>query len=422
MVESLVLLLASGGECGADIERLRQDPGLSQLTGHPFPSSETTLKFLKAFHDDSLMAAAREQRKPGQLAFIPTESHPLQGLAQVQTDMLKALEPILPVQRVATVDQDATIVESRNRNAQWTYQGMPGYQPMVAMCAESELVLADEFRDGNVPATMQPLSVCKRAFAALPKTVTTYYYRADSASYEHEILTWLCDENRSDGPQGFIGFGISARMTAPLHLAVLSVPDSDWHPFHIPGTPIDMERDVADIPFIPPESSVYSSLPPLRFIGIRIRPRQGELFPDGHLVRHFVLVSNLWKWDASRLVDWHRQKAGTIEKLHDVVKNELGGGVMPSHRFGNNAAWFRLSLLTHNILVALKRLALPPELADARPKKLRFEILWQAARVTHHARCFVLRLSTKVRAVIDRFVQGYRALCNIPLAVPSRPS
>jgi len=41
------------------------------------------------------------------------------------------------------------------------------------------VVLADEFRDGNVPAQMAPLAVAKAAFAALPSTVKAFYYRGD---------------------------------------------------------------------------------------------------------------------------------------------------------------------------------------------------------------------------------------------------
>lgn len=82
--------------------------------------------------------------------------------------------------------------------------------------------------------------------------------------------------------------------------------------------------------------------------------------------------------------------------------------------FGNNAAWFRFSLLSHNVLLALKRLALPPELVDARPKRLRFEVLWQAARLLHHARGLLLRISTKLHGVIERLLQGRKALLDLP--------
>jgi hypothetical protein len=33
---------------------------------------------------------------------------------------------------------------------------------------------------------------------------------------------------------------------------------------------------------------------------------------------------------APRLLEWHREKAATIERVHDVLKKELGAGVLPS--------------------------------------------------------------------------------------------
>src|SRR5258708_6328150 len=155
-VESFVLLNAAGGECLDDFERLRADPGLGQLIGHEVRS---------------------------------------------------------PEQKIATVDQDTTIIESRKQEALHTYEGPRGYQPMLAVWAEMDAVLADEFRDGNVPAQMAPLTVAKAAFGALPKTVTTYYYRGDAACHEKELLRWLSNEKREEGPQGCIGFAISVRMS-----------------------------------------------------------------------------------------------------------------------------------------------------------------------------------------------------------------
>jgi hypothetical protein len=45
--------------------------------------------------------------------------------------------------------------------------------------------------------------------------------------------------------------------------------------------------------------------------------------------KHFAVVTNLWAWQTRRLLEWHREKAGTIEAIHDVLKNELAAGVMP---------------------------------------------------------------------------------------------
>jgi len=48
-------------------------------------------------------------------------------------------------------------------------------------------------------------------------------------------------------------------------------------------------------------------------------------------------------------------EAGTVEKLHDVLKNDLGAGVMPRGRFGANAAWLRLNVLCYNLLTLIRR-------------------------------------------------------------------
>jgi hypothetical protein len=62
---------------------------------------------------------------------------------------------------------------------------------MLALWAEMNLVLADEFRDGNVPAHMRLLPVVQRAFQALPETVKEYYFRGDAGCWEKELVNWL---------------------------------------------------------------------------------------------------------------------------------------------------------------------------------------------------------------------------------------
>jgi hypothetical protein len=259
------------------------------------------------------------------------------------------------------------------------------------------VILADEFRDGNVPAMMAPLPVAQRAFAALPQGIKSYYFRGDSACHESGLVNWLREEQRTEGPQGFIGFAISARMSEALHAAILQVAEEQWeaygkkHPSEI--------RECAEIDFVPGEKSEHKDSQPLRYVAIRIRKRQEEMFSDGSKVKHFAIVSNLWDWKPGRLIEWHREKAGTIEGVHDVVKNELAGGVMPSKYFGANAAWLRLAVMSHNVLTALKRLALPAELLRARPKRLRFLIFNTAGRLVHHARQLMLRLAAAAKEI-----------------------
>ncbi len=411
MVESFVILNAVGGECFDDFQRLREDPGLSEMLGHGIPSPEAARKFLYQFHDEEKIEEAKRRRTGDEIAYIPEETEPLRGLGLVNRALVEELGRRCPDQRIATVDQDATIIESRKQEALRTYEGERGYQPMLAVWAEMNVVLADEFRDGNVPAMMDPLAVARKSYAALPETVTTYYYRGDSASHESGLINWLRDEDRADGPKGFIGFAISARMSEALHKAIGRVPEEAWAPYGAPH-PVEI-RECAEVSFVPGEKSEHKDTQPLRYLAIRIRQRQESLFADGSKVKHFAVVSNIREWKASRLIEWHREKAGTIEGVHDVLKNELAAGVMPSKYFGTNAAWLRLAVIAHNVLTALKRLALPAELLRARPKRLRFLIFNTPGRLAHHARRMVLRLATTAA----RLAEWLEALKLLPLRV-----
>lgn len=411
MVESFVILNAVGGECFDDFVRLREDAGLSEMIGHGIPSPEAARKFLYQFHEEEKIEEAKQRRSGDEIAYIPKENEALEGLGLVNRALVRELGRRCPDQRIATVDQDATIIGSRKQEALRTYEGERGYQPMLAVWAEMNVVLADEFRDGNVPAMMAPLEVAKKAYAALPETVTTHYYRGDSACHESGLINWLRDEERAAGPRGFIGFGISARMSDALRTAIGKVGEAAWEPYG--KAHAEEIRECAEVSFVPGEKSEHRDTQPLRYIAIRIRQRQENLFEDGSKVKHFAVVTNIVKWKAGRLIEWHREKAGTIEGVHDVLKNELAAGVMPSKYFGTNAAWLRLAVIAHNVLTALKRLALPAELLTARPKRLRFLIFNTAGRLVRHARRIVLRLATTAA----RLAEWAEALTLLPIRI-----
>jgi len=412
-IESFVVLNGVGGDCLEDFDQLREDAGLAEMLGHGIPSAEAARKFLYQFHDAAKVEQAQRELPIDRVACIPGESAPLQGLAAVNRDVIGELGRRSASEKIATVDLDATIIESWKREAKPTYEGTTGYQPVLGLWAEMNVVLADEFRDGNVPAQHALLPVAKRAFQALPETVTEFYFRGDSACDEEALLTWLRDQKRADGVQGRIGFAVSARMNPALHAHLLTIPAAKWQMYSDDAA---ATKECAEVDYVPEETAENRYREPLRYVAIRIRRKQGELFADGSAVKHFAVVSNLWEWPAKKLLQWHREKAGSIEAAHDVIKNELAGGVMPSKYFGANAAWLRLAVLTFNVLTALKRLALPPELVAARPKRLRFLIFATPGKLVHHARCTLLRL----RQAWNRFGNWRGAFALLPL--PAQPA
>src|SRR5258707_12027669 len=175
---------------------------------------------------------------------------------------------------------------------------------MLAVWAEMDVVLADEFRDRNVPAQMARLTVAKAAFAALPKTVTSYYYRGDAACHEKELLRWLSNEKREEGPQGCIGFAISVRMSEALREAILEVREKEWKAYGEPEPGID--RECAEVVFVSNQQAEPKDSQPLRYIAIRLRQRQGGVFADRSSVRHFAQLCEPSHLEELQLISWRR--------------------------------------------------------------------------------------------------------------------
>ena len=98
--------------------------GESNSIGHEVPSPEAARKFLYAFHEEEKIQEAKQRRLPDQIAYIPSESAALEGLGKVNQDLMQRFGERCPEQKIATVDQDTTIIESRKQEALHTYDAL----------------------------------------------------------------------------------------------------------------------------------------------------------------------------------------------------------------------------------------------------------------------------------------------------------
>jgi hypothetical protein len=385
MVEAFVLLSALGGDCVDDFDGLRRDMGLAALLGYTLPAAATARQWLDRFHEEALLAG-----RPAQGSFIPQESDALAGVRAVLQHSVRTYVSAVAPGPAVTLDVDAHLVASSKQEALWTYQGFRGYQPLLVSWAETGLVLADEFRDGNVPAAAGIKALVDEAYASLPVRADGQAWqvavRSDSAAYEQATLDhWAARGWR---------FAVSADMSPQLKQAVMALPEAAWQVWHEEAT--GTVREWAAVTYVPSHVPEQRDRTPYRYLAIRVRKAQGELFADGNPTKHFAVVTNDWETEGQTLLKWSRGRAGTIEHVHRILKDELAGGVYPSGKFGANAAWLRLQCLTLNLLEALKAVGLDPQYRTARPKRLRFAIFTQFGRVVHHARQTFIRLGTDV--------------------------
>lgn len=369
-LHALILVQAAGGECVEDARVLARDAGFLRLVDRPWPSPDALHEFLLVFHDEAQM-----RNRPAEGAWIPDENGALQSLGEVNREVVHRIVAKASARR-ATLDLDATVIESHKREARPHYKGGRGYQPTAVLWAEQDLVVADQYRDGNVPAGMRTPEVARYAVATLPAGVKERFFRGDSACYDEKLLKYLVREK--------IAFTISADMTVELR-RVCTQADLVW--ILLEDRPRETV-EISEVVFTPGQWPKTAS--PLRYVALRICPSQVSLFSDPS--KYLAVVSNRWDLSAEDLVRWHWEKAGTIELLHDVTKNELAAGLPPSGKFGVNAAWYRINLLTYNLLTLLRRHALPGRFRQARPKRLRYEVFTVPAEIRSHARQLTARL------------------------------
>ena len=151
----------------------------------------------------------------------------LRGLWRVNQALLGFMQTHQP-STSATLDMDATLIETHKRDALPCYKGFKAYQPLNCWWAEQGTMLYSEFRDGNVPAGHEQLRVMKDCLRYLPASVTKVSLRSDTAGYQEELLLY-CGEGK-DPRFGVIDFAIGADVTEAFRAAVLATAESEWKP------------------------------------------------------------------------------------------------------------------------------------------------------------------------------------------------
>jgi hypothetical protein len=422
IIISLVLLNIAGGDCVDDLRILERDEGLVKVlrrigfTGHPrkerreqarrwrkertraFPSPSVIFRYLNNF-----VNTQEENRRGMGQAFIPTPNGALQALSRVNTDLLSFAQKHVP-QTEATLDMDASIVETTKQDALYSYKGSQSYQPLSVRWTEQDLVAYSEFRDGNVPASYQNLQVLQRTLEALPKGVQKIYFRSDTAAYQQELLIY-CAKGQNER-FGVIEFAIGADVTAEFRKEVIKVEEKEWQPLKrdIDGRQVETGQEWAEVCFVPAWTAKSKNGPNYRFIATRELLQQQEFpgmevqlpFPTYHRgEKHYKLHGIVTNRDLAgdKLIWWSRERCGKGEEMHSIMKSDLAGGQLPSSQFGANAAWWQIMILAFNLNSLMKRMALPESWGSKRLKALRFGLINQAGRVVNHARQLCIRLS-----------------------------
>lgn len=453
VVMALVLLNLAGGESISDLEVIEQDEGFArilrgaELQGLPrarrrelerrwrkkrqrtVPSPSAVLRYLAVFHD----AAQEKGRVPG-TAFIPESNENLRALARVNAQFVGFVQARDP-QDVATLDIDATLIETHKEAATFCYKGFKSYQPFNVWWAEQGLMLFTEFRDGNVPAKFENLRVLREALEFIPDGVKKVRLRSDTAGYQHELLQYCV--KGSHERFGVIEFAISCNVSPEFKAAVAEA--SEWEILYREedGQRVKTKREWAEVPFVPDGMGFTKKTTPYRYLATRelmgeqplpgMEEPQTLPFPtmswNGQRYKVFGIVTNFRKppedevdqeiervrkktdeeeteaWTGDAVIRWLNQRCGRSEAAHSTMKSELAGGKLPCGDFGKNAAWWWCMILALNLNAAMKRLVLGGSWVHRGLKAIRFHLIHIAGRIILGGHELKLRIGRSLEAL-----------------------
>ena len=97
-----------------------------------------------------------------------------------------------------------------------------------------------------------------------------------------------------------------------------------------------------------------------------------------------------------------------------MMKEDLAGGNFPSGDFGENAAWWWIMVLAHNLNAIMKQRALGETWINKRMKAIRFSFINLPGRVVERSRSLIIRL-TQNHPSLDVLIEARR---RIALLVP----
>lgn len=363
IIEALILLMASGGRSLSDWEYLKGEMGFDRMFGGACPSVDTLERYLRRL----CVTMPERKSEAGQVGYTTL----LENLQKVLIQ--KAWKKIGSPKKM-TLDLDAMILETNKSEALYCYEKVKAYQPMNAYCPELGMVLAHEFRDGNVSPREGYQRIIERCRKLLPKV--RWIVRSDSAGYNNDFLDWMTGER--------IAYVMTVPETEALEAGLAQNPE--WLPLILDN--INRGEEIAEILYTPTFRSrkeLHKRMNERRYFLLRKTVGQQDLFPVQQLIVTNDLVSS-----KETIIKRHRGRCGSVEYFHSQT-HQLGMDLLPSGSFKVNCAWYGLGCVTHNLLRLLQHHLFPKDWKNLEIRTLRFRFLRSVALVIKKARQVILR-------------------------------
>jgi hypothetical protein len=416
------ILLQIGGGSALDHLDYFNETFHTENCGVKIPSPSAARDYMNCFHNEN------EDAKRGYgMSFVPEQNEHLKGFADIHYYILHQAYKLKPVSRI-TLDQDATFINSNAEGTLCNYKGERSYEALNIYCPEYDIMVATQFRDGNVTPGYGQLEQLKELISNIPEGVKEVYFRSDTAGYQVDLLKY-CAGVGEERRFPVINFTVSCPVGKEFKQAVRRVPEKEWKRVYRKkkdGSLIETKLECAEVVYVPNLLCRGKNDPEYRFIATREfccissreavkviqADRQKELeleiqisesmcenmkklhltVMNERIYKVFGIVTNRFDMSGSEVVLWHHGRCGKSEEVHRLLKDELAGGHVISKRFGANAAYWNVAVMALSVNNLLKNNFLPSSCRSFRPKTLRFMFYNMAGRFVRHAHKTVLKL------------------------------
>ena len=420
---SMVTMQVLGGDAIDDLATLKQN---LEVNAGPFkiPSPTAARVFMDCFHDEE----EAKKQKQGQ-CYIPRMNEHLAGFDAIHAHIFHQAYKFVPFENI-TLDMDATFIPTSNKDALYNYHKDKAHEAFNTYCPEYDIMAGTQLRGGNVPPGYGQLDELKRILPAVPEGIRRVTIRSDTAGYQEDFLRY-CAEGKNER-FGVIDFTISCKIVDSFKNAAQAVAEEDWKPVlkEVKKCGVTELRETGQewsvVNYVP--DWVVESDAEYRFIAIRERTelkkgknadqmtiseivedmeRENEATKKLHITgmkglayKVFGIVTNMQEEDGGKLVLFHHERCGKSEEVHRILKDELGGGHVASGKFGVEAAWWNIAVMSMSLLNLFKRNFLPEESHACRPKAMRYSFFVMIGKFVKHARKMVLKINSTSEQVI----------------------
>jgi len=344
----LVLMLNGGGRSLEDMRVIREDIGLREILPlERVPSSDAIGDWL---------------RRSGATG----------GLIGLEKTNRKILKRGLKYNSIIeyTLGVNATGIEAQKESAKMTYKGYKGYMPIVGHLAENGLVVTEEFREGNVAPAAKNLEFLKHCIKQMPGGKRIRKFRADSASYQADIINFCYKEG--------IEFAIGADLDEAVVRAIESIPEPEWKEYQ--------NGHIAEI-----IHCMNRTEEAFRIIVVR-RPYQGKLFDDEDMQTKYTVVATSIEGKAEDVLGWYNQRGDCSENRIKDLKIGFGMERMPCGQTYANAVFFRIGTLAYNIYRLFLMKALDESWRKHQIQTVRWRLYQTAGKIVDHSNSVFLKV------------------------------